>query len=209
MTLTCIHTIGSMVTGWSWFPKIFRGAENVVFSTNLGCLKRRGLITNLIRSYLWVFGAWCSIVEMNGLFLMELQKSGYLECHCLLIQEISSSLTRFRAFYEKLEASFWNSFGSEFYSTAEYGSIWKCVDDSIIFKWNLSINSKKVKSSSWLRFLIKSSIWNLEFQFLSQVAKGSDFLHERINIEALWPGNSKGFKCFWNLSHQTIFANRV
>ena len=27
MTLTCIHTIGSMVTGWSWFPKIFRGAE--------------------------------------------------------------------------------------------------------------------------------------------------------------------------------------
>ena len=45
---------------------------------------------NLIRSYLSGFRAWCSVVEMNGLFLMELQKSGYLECHCLLIQEISS-----------------------------------------------------------------------------------------------------------------------
>src|ERR1043165_2912724 len=35
--------------------------------------------------------AWCSIVGLNGLFLMELRKSGYFECLCLLIQEISSS----------------------------------------------------------------------------------------------------------------------
>ena len=65
--------------------------KGVVLSTNLGYWKRRGLILNLIRSYLSVFGAWCLIVAMNGLFLMELRKFCYIEYHYLLIQEINSS----------------------------------------------------------------------------------------------------------------------
>ena len=46
---------------------------------------------NLIRSYLSGFQAWCSIVGLSGMFLVELRKSGYFECHYLLIQEINSS----------------------------------------------------------------------------------------------------------------------